>query len=336
MAVTVLLVDDVIELRGVICQALRLRGGFDVVAEAADGVSAVAAAAEHQPDVIVLDLGLPDLAGHEVVTRVREVAPHAQVVVFTGSVSADRMDIVEQVTAFVRKEQDVAYLVDLLADLSRDRHHAASMQLGPDLGDVRRARQFVTESCEQWGCTAAVDDAMVVVAELVTNALVHAGPRCELRLGFAGDVLRFEVEDAGTGAPDVQAADATSEHGRGLLLVSALCIAWGVETGDRGSKVVWAELLVPSRSPASGDGDDRRPEDGGGPRLLREPHGERSDAERRDAAPSGRHAGKRAVASARCSSRNAAASSATGPAWSSASAAALQPSTSSDDANKLS
>ena len=81
MAVTVLLVEDMAELRSVLRQTLQLRGGFEVVAEVGDGGAAITAAARTQPDISVLDLGLPDIAGHEVLTRLRAVAPAAQVVV---------------------------------------------------------------------------------------------------------------------------------------------------------------------------------------------------------------------------------------------------------------
>ena len=43
--------------------------------------------------------------------------------------------------------------------------------------------------------------------------------------------------------PDPQTADDRAEHGRGLLLVSALCVAWGVEALPDGGKVVWAEIM---------------------------------------------------------------------------------------------
>ena len=239
-----LLVDDVDELRGLVRQALRLRGGFDVVAEAADGTAAVAAAEAHQPQVVVLDLGLPDLAGHELVRRVRHAAPAAQVVVYTGTVVPEHTRIADRVAAFVRKDQDVNYLVELLTDLSRTRHDSATAQLGPELIDVAAARRFISRLCATWNCGPTAADAELVVSELVTNALLHAGATCELRARFAESVLRLEVRDGGPGAPDLQAASNESEHGRGLVLVSALCSAWGIDNQAGGGKVVWAELLV--------------------------------------------------------------------------------------------
>ena len=256
MAVSVLIVEDVPQLRTVLRQSLRLRGGFDVVADVGDGASAVTAAALHEPDVIVLDLGLPDLAGHEVLTRLRAVAGQAQILVYTGSVSRDRFALTQDVDAYVSKNHDVAYLVELIVELSGQGHQAAKLELGPAVSDVRLARQFLVSHCRRWGCTDLVEDAQLVVSELVTNAVVHAGRRCELGIAFRNGSLRVEVADEGGGGPEVQAASEHIEHGRGLLLVSAMTDAWGVEPLLAGGKVVWAELRSASEPPG-GSRDER-------------------------------------------------------------------------------
>ena len=238
-----LLVDDVEEVRAVVRQALRLRGGFTVVADVGDGTTAIEMASECQPDIVVLDLGLPDLAGQEVLTRLHEASPAAQVVIYTGTTADDLSAGQRHVAAFVRKDRDVRYLVDLIANLSRD-IRGASTELGPDLSDVARARRFLAERCAEWSCDTAVADAELVATELVTNALLHASARCVLRARFTGHVLHLEVEDNGGGTPDVQASDDRAEHGRGLVIVSALCIAWGVDARATGGKRVWAQLFV--------------------------------------------------------------------------------------------
>jgi len=242
---SVLVVDDVAELRSVIRQELRLRGGFTVVAEADNGASAIISAVRHQPDVVVLDLGLPDLAGHEVLTRLRAVSPASQVVVYTGAAVPDPSALGGEVEAFVTKDYDVGYVVDLVARLAGPPYETAHIALGPDPRDVASARRFVAERCRDWGCGDVVEDAELVVSELVTNALVHAESRCDLRAGLGEAALRIQVIDEGDGVPDPQVADDTDEHGRGLLLVSALCAAWGVEALPDGGKIVWAELLRP-------------------------------------------------------------------------------------------
>jgi CheY-like chemotaxis protein/anti-sigma regulatory factor (Ser/Thr protein kinase) len=243
VAVTVLVVEDVAELRSVLRQSLQLRGGFDVVADVGDGGEAIRAAARHQPDIVVLDLGLPDLAGQEVLTRLRAVAPAAQVVVYTAAISSDHLQLADQVERFVTKEHDIGHLVGLLAALDRRRYDTAAVDLGPRPADVPAARRFVGDHCRRWGCPDLLDDAHIVVTELVTNAFLHAGTRCELRAGLSDRALRLQVTDYGPGMPDPRVADDRAEHGRGLLLVSALCVAWGVEALPAGGKVVWAEIL---------------------------------------------------------------------------------------------
>lgn len=258
MPVRVLLVDDVVEVRAVVRQRLQLRGGFDVVAEAVDGAGAIVAAGEHQPDLVVLDLGLPDLAGHEVLTGLRAAAPRAQVVVYTGSVSRERFALSRDVDAYVGKDRDVTYLVELLVEVTGRGRQAATLALEPNPSDVALARRSLIAHCQRWDCDHLVEDGQLIVSELVTNAFVHSASRCELRFAYANGVLRIEASDGGEGAPDPRAAGLHDENGRGLLIVSALADAWGVEPLPAGGKVVWAELRSPVRpgTGRSGTGAD--------------------------------------------------------------------------------
>ncbi len=91
------------------------------------------------------------------------------------------------------------------------------------------------------------DDAVVVVSELVTNAVVHAGTEVELdgRLEAHTGALVIEVldhhpsrapRDGDTGTPY-----GIPEYGRGLRLVAALAESWGI-TYRTGAKTVWARL----------------------------------------------------------------------------------------------
>jgi len=244
-ATRVLLVDDVAAFRKLVATALRLRGGFEVVGEAGDGRSAVEAAADLQPDVVVLDLGLPDLTASEVISAMRTRAPDTRIVVFTGrDVDVDGLMAVEHI---VRKDGDVRLLVDVLADVVDGRQlPAATLRLAEDLRSAAVARVFVEERCRSWGLEGVVEDALLVVSELVTNAIVHAGTGVELRLIRGIETLRIEVADHGGGGPDPVLAGEDDEHGRGLLLVAVLSNAWGTEPHDDGGKVVWADVpLVP-------------------------------------------------------------------------------------------
>ena len=122
VTVRVLLVDDVADVRRLVRIALRYHGGFEVVAEAGAGLQAIELATQLQPDIVLLDLGLPDLAGRDVLTRVREVVPGAKVVVFTGADNDDRAYYEEHTAGYVRKSGDLDYLVELLDDVGRTAH----------------------------------------------------------------------------------------------------------------------------------------------------------------------------------------------------------------------
>ena len=240
--VRVLLVDDIAAFRKLVSTALRLRGGFEVVAEARDGAGAVEAAAALTPDVVVLDLGLPDIAGSEVIRQLRERSPGSRIVVFTGR---DEVDAVHAVEGFVRKDDDVRLLVDVLVDVTAERRSpGASLRLAEDLNSAAHARRFVEETCAAWGLDAVIDDALLVVSELVTNAVVHGRSEAEVRLTPTLDMLRVEVADDGPASPDPQLAGADDEHGRGLFLIGVLSTAWGTESAPGGGKVVWADLRL--------------------------------------------------------------------------------------------
>jgi DNA-binding NarL/FixJ family response regulator len=80
---TVVLVEDHSLTRAGLRTALEAAGDLRVVAEAADGPSGVDAIAIHQPDVAVVDLGLPGFDGIEVTRRSRLASPHTRVAILT-------------------------------------------------------------------------------------------------------------------------------------------------------------------------------------------------------------------------------------------------------------
>lgn len=243
MAIRVLLVDDVVDVRRMVRVALRFRGGFEVVAEAADGSEAVREAAEHQPDVVVLDLGLPDLAGRDVLTQIHEATPRSKVVVFSGADSDTWVR--EHVEGYVLKDVQVDYLVDLLQSVARDGAEA-TLDLACEAGDVRLARVFVADKVREWGLESLLDDALLVTSELAANAITHASSPCRIKLSLSRAALRIDVIDSGSGMPEPQPPSSTEEHGRGLHLVAAMTTAWGLETVPGDGKVVWAEFARPA------------------------------------------------------------------------------------------
>jgi len=79
----VLVVDDHPSFRKC-ARALLTSEGFDVVGEAEDGASALALAAELSPDLVLLDIQLPDISGFEVVSRLHEKDPELEIVLVSS------------------------------------------------------------------------------------------------------------------------------------------------------------------------------------------------------------------------------------------------------------
>ena len=107
---------------------------------------------------------------------------------------------------------------------------------------IGRARRDVEDALDG----AAVDqstsgDLMLLVSELVTNAVRHArGEEFEVRLEVRPDLLRLEVHDEGTGFAPRIAPNGDAGGGYGLFIVDRLADRWGVEHDDGG--VIWLEL----------------------------------------------------------------------------------------------
>ena len=119
--------------------------------------------------------------------------------------------------------------------------------LGAQHDAVPRARRFVVESLRGIPDSQR-EDAELVVAELVTNALLHGAPPITLRVHRNGEIVRLDVEDQGRRRPVLVRNRDDAMTGRGLSLVGCLARAWGVEPLGNGSKVVWAELSPTSNA----------------------------------------------------------------------------------------
>ncbi|MDR6144052.1 two-component system response regulator DesR [Microbacterium foliorum] len=81
--IRVVLADDEHLLRSALATLLPSDGTIEIVAEAADGAAAVAAALRLTPDVVVIDLEMPEMDGLEAVTRIKEQMPDQPVLMLT-------------------------------------------------------------------------------------------------------------------------------------------------------------------------------------------------------------------------------------------------------------
>ncbi|WP_457458701.1 ATP-binding protein [Streptomyces sp. TE5632] len=135
-----------------------------------------------------------------------------------------------------------------------------SRQLSSTRRGARLARLLAVQQLAGWGWARdgePLESAALVVGELAANAVTHgAVPGRDFPLtmtlvplpGSCVGALRVEVADCrGERLPaPVEISCPTSEHGRGLLLVSALAARWGVTPRFPSGKTVWAELQGPA------------------------------------------------------------------------------------------
>jgi anti-sigma regulatory factor (Ser/Thr protein kinase) len=107
------------------------------------------------------------------------------------------------------------------------------------------ARRFVSSVLARrpYEGRASAPDAQLVVSELATNAVVHAGGTFSVSVRYRGSAMRISVRDKSPAAPILRNYEPASLSGRGLPLVAMIAEDWGVETSPDG-KTVWAELAL--------------------------------------------------------------------------------------------
>ncbi len=106
------------------------------------------------------------------------------------------------------------------------------------------ARRFVVEHATELP-TPVLHDALLLVSELVTNAIRHGAPQIMLRVKTHPPRIQVSVEDGGTGMPRLPTGPLNTlrESGHGLFLVDAIAAAWGViPSPTQSGKTVWFEL----------------------------------------------------------------------------------------------
>jgi serine phosphatase RsbU (regulator of sigma subunit)/anti-sigma regulatory factor (Ser/Thr protein kinase) len=115
-------------------------------------------------------------------------------------------------------------------------------ELGEGLDAVRAGRRFVHKRALMLGARDVADDAALVAAELLANAVQHGAPPIVVCARGESERLFLEVRDGSPRSPVRPTPSTSNMTGRGLTLVSALTTAWGVRREADGGKTVWCEL----------------------------------------------------------------------------------------------
>ena len=221
------------------------------------------------PIPVSVPLGVGDIP-HEQITL--PVAACATLVLYTdGLVETHRCDIDNQIAALedeLRRvfasgpgleqaaDQILAALLPgidqppddvtlLLARIPDAPLASAATTLRPEPEAVAAARRFVQRTLTQWGQPGHVDNACLLVSEILTNAVHHARTPIGLRLHHTTREIVTEITDDSTHLPRRRLPEPDDENGRGLMLVDALASDWGSRPTETG-KTVWFTLSVDS------------------------------------------------------------------------------------------
>ena len=117
----ILIVDDHDVVREGLKSLLRRRPGFDVVAQAANVEEAIAEARRTQPDVIVMDVRLPDGSGIEACREIREERPETKVIILTSYADDEAVfaAIMAGASGYVLKQTRGTALADAIEAVAR-------------------------------------------------------------------------------------------------------------------------------------------------------------------------------------------------------------------------
>lgn len=251
MTTKVLVVDADPDYRLLVRLGLQGAEGFAPALEASDAGQAVGIARAEAPDVVLLDVSLP--GAFETVpklapARVVLVSSRPQEELATAAAAAGAL-------AYIGKDLAPTDLPAAINDVTRvvDRLEAvlakASERLPAHLRSAGEARNLVRSTLDGWTDDDRIDDILLCVSELVTNAVVHASSSPRVVVHVRPAVIHVEVSDASDVMPVPRDASPVDTSGRGMSILSGFSDRWGSLRRSGGGKTVWFEVARTSSGP---------------------------------------------------------------------------------------
>ena len=108
---------------------------------------------------------------------------------------------------------------------------------------VKQARRFVAARLNGHD-PQLVEQATLMVSELVTNSIRHASGPVAITLDVTADRLRCDVSDPGPGTPTVRSPAPGENSGRGLRIIAELADEWGLTSNAESGNNVWFVLQL--------------------------------------------------------------------------------------------
>jgi len=150
--------------------------GFEVLGEAPDGETAITMAAEHQPDVMLMDVTMPGIGGVEATRQIRAANPEVKVVMLT--MHADQDVVVDAIRAgasgYLVKDSAIAEIADALR-MAADGNTPLSPSLAASmLDEVRRAADEPEEVPEERSVSKREEEVLQLIADGCSTTEVAA------------------------------------------------------------------------------------------------------------------------------------------------------------------
>jgi hypothetical protein len=195
-----------------------------------------------QPDVVVADVTDLTVPDDVTLTLFPAVARHAAawpgIPLVLAAPSRDLVAALER-TAVMRYVPVISTVVAACSAVDGVPPRRVTGTLPPGPQAVALARAMVRDACERWSHPEIADAAELVMSELCSNAVRHAGGQTDVAVAIRRRYLHLSVRDR-----SFEPARIGHDGGRGLLLVDALTAGWGCTEVPDG-KVMWATLRLP-------------------------------------------------------------------------------------------
>ncbi len=218
-SIRVLVVEDSDPFRKFACSTLKQSPGLQIVGEVSDGLEAVQKAGELQPDLLVLDIGLPSLNGIEAARRIRTVSPKSKILFVSQESSVDVVEAALDTGAsgYVVKMDAGSELLEAVSSILRGEQFVGKRFIGNDL-----VRASDPETCD----TFQTDIASTPFQQEVGITRRHEAMFYSDHRYLLDDLTQFVGDSLRTGNAAIVVA--TEEHRDSLLLRLQ---AYGLDVG---------------------------------------------------------------------------------------------------------
>jgi two-component system response regulator NreC len=206
----ILLADDHEIVRRGIRMLIEKEPGWEICGESVDGRKAVALAEKLAPDVVVLDLGMPELNGLEATRQIKRARPKTEVLIFTGEESEQlihdvfaagarsyilKSDLGHHLVAAIRAlGQHKHYFTNRISEIVFARYFAGEAGAGQEKeeGLTPREREIVQLLCEG---KSNKETAAVLGISVKTVETHRASTMRKLRLDSFADLMRYAIRN---------------------------------------------------------------------------------------------------------------------------------------------